>query len=53
MITSVYAGSGNYCQRSGAPEDALARYSYAHGWLDAGVTAGLFCITGHRELFTV
>ena len=53
LIASVYAGSGDHCQRSGAPEDALARYSYAHGWLDAGVTAGLFCITGHRDLFTV
>jgi hypothetical protein len=53
LIASVYAESGNRCQRSGEPEDALARYSYAHGWLDAGVTAGLFCITGHHELFTV
>ena len=53
LIASVYAGSGDQCQRSGAPEDALARYSYAHGWLDAGVTAGLFTITDHHDLFTV
>ncbi len=53
LIISAYSGSGNLCQATGAPEDALARFSYAHGWLDAGVTAGLFVITGHRDLFTV
>ena len=53
FIVSVYAGSGNRCHATGAHEDALARFSYAHGWLDAGVTAGLFVITGHHELFTV
>ncbi|RPI40020.1 MAG: DUF357 domain-containing protein [Methanoregulaceae archaeon] len=53
FIVSVYAGSGNRCHATGAHEDALARFSYAHGWLDAGVTAGLFVITDHHELFTV
>jgi hypothetical protein len=52
-IASAYAESGNRCQVTGAMEDALARFSYAHGWLDAGVTAGLFLITAHRDLFTV
>lgn len=31
---------------------ALAAYSYAYGWLDCGVRAGLFRITGDRHLFT-
>jgi hypothetical protein len=53
LIVSAYAGSGNLCRASGVPEDALARFSYAHGWLDAGVTAGLFVITDHHDLFTV
>lgn len=53
LIVSIYAGSGSLCQVSGTAEDALARFSYAHGWLDAGVTAGLFVITGHHDLFTV
>ena len=53
FIVSVYAGSGNLCDTSGAHEDALARFSYAHGWLDAGVTSGLFLITDHHDLFTV
>jgi hypothetical protein len=53
LIASVYAGNGNHCKVSGAPEEALACFSYAHGWLDAGVTAGLFVITDHHDLFTV
>jgi uncharacterized protein len=53
LIVSAYAGNGNLCHTTGAHEDALARFSYAHGWLDAGVTAGLFTITDHHDLFTV
>lgn len=53
LIVSVYAESGNRCNVTGAYEDALARFSYAHGWLDAGVTAGLFVITDHHDLFPV
>jgi hypothetical protein len=53
LIVSAYAGSGNLCHAAGDHEDALARFSYAHGWLDAGVTAGLFTITDHHDLFTV
>jgi uncharacterized protein len=53
VIVSAYAGSGNLCHTSGGHEDALACFSYAHGWLDAGVTSGLFLITDHRDLFTV
>jgi len=32
---------------------ALARFSYGYAWLDAGIRAGLFRITGERDLFTV
>jgi hypothetical protein len=32
---------------------ALARFSYGYAWLDAGIRAGLFRVTGERELFTV
>jgi hypothetical protein len=41
----LHAGQG----RDG---DALACYSHGHGWLDAGVRAGLFRILHSRELFT-
>jgi hypothetical protein len=37
----------------GREGDALACYSEGHGWLDAGVRAGLFRILHSRELFTV
>lgn len=53
LIASVYAVQGGRCLRNGASEDALACFSYGHGWLDAGVTAGLFSITDNHDLFTV
>lgn len=33
--------------------NALAVFSYGYGWLDCGVRAGLFQITGDRHLFTI
>lgn len=38
---------------AGRRAQALGWYSYGYGWLDAGVQAGLFVITGSREIFTV
>lgn len=32
---------------------ALSAYSYGYGWLDCGVRAGLFVITGNRHLFSI
>jgi hypothetical protein len=52
-VAHVYAGHGNYQMKSGSLEDALASFSYGHGWLDAAVTAGFFRIVGARDLFTV
>ncbi len=52
-VAHVYAGHGNYQMKSGLLEDALANFSYGHGWLDAGVTAGFFRIVAERDLFTV
>jgi len=52
-VAAVYAWRGYYCRKSGEPEDALASFSYGHGWLDAGVTAGFFRIVAERDLFTV
>jgi hypothetical protein len=53
LIASVYALHGTLMRKTGRDEDALAAFSYGHGWLDAGVTTGLFRITAHREIFTV
>jgi hypothetical protein len=44
---------GDLRSGDGKDGDALACYSHGHGWLDAGVRAGLFRILHSRELFTV
>ena len=44
---------GDLLARKGEDADALARYSHGHGWLDAGVRAGLFRVLHSRDLFTV
>jgi hypothetical protein len=53
MVGTCYSRGGKYCLASGAGEAALARFSYGHGWLDAGVRAGLLTLTGNREIFTI
>jgi hypothetical protein len=53
FITAQYAFKGAGYREAGAYEDALACFSYGHGWLDAGVTCGYFRITAHRDIFTV
>jgi hypothetical protein len=53
FIATVYTWQGNHFLKSGAHEDALACFSYGHGWLDAGVAAGLFRITSNRDIFCV
>ena len=52
-VAAVYARNGDYCRKYGESENALASYSYGHGWLDAGVTAGYFRIVAERDLFTI
>ncbi|MFA4875968.1 MAG: DUF357 domain-containing protein [Methanoregula sp.] len=52
-ISAVYAGFGNQERNKKRAEQALACYSYGHGWMDAGVVAGLFSITANRDIFTV
>ncbi len=53
FITAQYAAQGSRYLDLGACEDALACFSYGHGWLDAGVTCGYFRILAHRDIFTV
>lgn len=53
FISSLYAAQGSRFSKAGADEDALACFSYGHGWLDAAVTCGYFRITAHRDIFTV
>jgi uncharacterized protein len=53
FIADVFSEQGARYILSGMNEDALACFSYGHGWLDAAVISGLFQITGERNLFTV
>ncbi|HMA04300.1 MAG TPA: DUF357 domain-containing protein [Methanomicrobiales archaeon] len=46
-------GEGDLLAGQGREGDSLACYSHGHGWLDAGVRAGLFRILHSRDLFTV
>jgi hypothetical protein len=45
-------GEGDLRTKAGRGADALACYSHGHGWLDAGVRAGLFRVLHSRDLFT-
>lgn len=53
FIARLYAVKGAGTRQAGGFEDALACFSYGHGWLDAGVTCGYFRILAYREIFTV
>jgi uncharacterized protein len=52
-IAGAYRERGRLRMAAGQTEDALACFSYGHGWLDAGVQTGLFVILANREIFTV
>ncbi|MBR1368025.1 hypothetical protein RJ53_00360 [Methanocalculus chunghsingensis] len=51
-IAIEWLKAGELCIIEGKSESALAAFSYGYGWLDVGVRAGLFRITGDRHLFT-
>jgi len=53
FTAGVYARQGEQLLKSGAYEGSLACFSYGHGWLDAGVSVGLFRITSNRDIFCV
>jgi hypothetical protein len=52
-IAGAYRERGRVRLAGGHTEDALACFSYGHGWLDAGVQAGLFAVLANRDIFTV
>lgn len=53
VIAGAYLHRGNHERAAHHPEDALACFSYGHGWIDAAVQAGLFAIHANRDIFTV
>jgi hypothetical protein len=52
-IAETYSIRGRWLLDKNREEDALAGFSYGHGWLDAGVRAGLFTVNAERDLFTI
>jgi hypothetical protein len=51
-MAASYLADGRHFRESGDPVNALASFSYGHGWLDAGVRMGLFSVPDDVELFT-
>jgi hypothetical protein len=49
----VFARQGDVFRLLGQPQDALACFSYGHGWLDAAVRSGIFSLVSDRDLFAV
>jgi len=56
--STIHATAKSYLTQGAVhlPDDlinALVLFSYGYGWLDCGVRAGLFSISGERHLFTI
>ena len=52
MARNYYSDAGHF-GKQGDMLLALAAYSYAHAWLDAGVRAGILDGKGDSRLFTL
>jgi hypothetical protein len=52
-VTALYEAQGRRVLALRDYENALACFSYGHGWLDAAVRGGLFSVISERELFTI
>lgn len=48
-----YLDDGRHFRESGDPVNALASFSYGHGWLDAGARLGVLSVPSEGHLFTV
>jgi hypothetical protein len=51
-MAASYLDDGRHFLADDDPVNALASFSYGHGWLDAGVRMGLFATPEGTELFT-
>jgi len=52
-MANDYFKDAGFFERKGELLTALAAYSYAHAWLDAGVRAKVFDAQGDDQLFTL
>jgi uncharacterized protein len=48
-----YLEDGRHFRESGDPVNALASFSYGHGWLDAGARLGVLSVPREGHLFTL
>ncbi len=53
QMAENYYSDAQYFEQEGKPLTALAAYSYAHAWLDAGVRLGFLDGKGDDRLFTL
>jgi len=53
QMAGAYLEDGRHFLAEGDPVNALAAFSYGHGWLDAGARVGLLSVPREGELFTV
>ena len=51
-MAESYLEDGRHFRSQGDPVNALASFSYGHGWMDAGARIGLFEVPPDHELFT-
>lgn len=52
-MAGAYLEDGRHFLAEGDAVNALASFSYGHGWLDAGARIGVLDVPGHGHLFTV
>lgn len=52
-MAESYLEDGRHFREQGDPVNALASFSYGHGWLDAGARVGVFDVPTDGHLFTV
>lgn len=51
-MAQSYLDDGRHFRTQNDPVNALASFSYGHGWMDAGARIGVFDIPAEGELFT-
>jgi hypothetical protein len=51
-MAASYLRDGRHFRETGNLPDALAAFSYGHGWLDAGARIGVLDVPSEGHLFT-
>jgi len=52
-MAESYLEDGRHFREQDDPVNALASFSYGHGWMDAGARIGIFEVPSEGHLFTV